>query len=294
MSLSGGAGARARIQLTYLWRHGRRADFDRPQRFTEFVQWRKLFDRRPDQPVLMDKVAAKARVEQALGPEWVIPFAWHGPSLPNVASFDGRIIVKARHGCNQNVVLRHRPNQADWNALCKQANGWLAKPYGAWLDEWAYRDTQRGIVAEPLIGEGVRLPIDYKIYVFGGRATHVQVHLGRGRSHRWFLHDRQFRPLVRKDEAPDRPHSLPAMLKAAETLSQGRDFLRVDFYEQDRKPLFGEFCLYPGSGLDPFAADWIDHALGDLWREALPIRQCTSGANRGVPQEDGSIAMANA
>ncbi len=62
------------------------------------------------------------------------------------------------------------------------------------------------------------------------------------------------------------------MLEAAEQLARGTDFLRVDFYEVDGQPLFGEFCLYPGSGLDPLAADWIDFELGSLWTRASPAR----------------------
>ena len=58
------------------------------------------------------------------------------------------------------------------------------------------------------------------------------------------------------------------MLAAAAALARGTDFMRVDFYEIAGKPLFGEFCLYPGSGLDPFAADWIDFELGRLWHIA--------------------------
>lgn len=69
-------------------------------------------------------------------------------------------------------------------------------------------------------------------------------------------------------DAPPPPRTLPAMLSAAEALADGMDFVRVDFYEIAGKPLFGEFCLYPGSGLDPFAADWIDLELGELWRRA--------------------------
>ena len=136
------------------------------------------------------------------------------------------------------------------------------------LDEWAYHDITRGLLAEPLLGNGGGLPIDYKVYVFGGQATHVQVHLGRRQNHRWILHDRDWRQLVAMPDRPSPPRSLPAMLDAAEALAVGQDFLRVDFYEIAGKPLFGEFCLYPGSGLDPFAADWIDFELGDLWRLA--------------------------
>ena len=58
------------------------------------------------------------------------------------------------------------------------------------------------------------------------------------------------------------------MLSAAETLAAGHDFLRVDFFEIDGAPRFGEFCLYPGSGLDRFANERIDLELGRLWHNA--------------------------
>ncbi len=261
--------AHARIAITYAARHRRLPDLARPRRFTELVQMRKLYDRDPAQTMLMDKIAAKAMAAGRLGQEWIIATAWTGDCLPQLPEFDCPAIVKARHGCNQFRVLRNAPDTRTWQELRKLTEEWTRKPYGLWLDEWAYLNVPRGVIVEPLIaGPGGALPIDYKIYVFGGVATHVQVHLDRGRSHRWILHDRDYRQLVQTDEAPPAPRSLAAMLDAAQELASGFDFLRVDFYEVAGKPLFGEFCLYPGSGLDPFAADWIDFQLGDLWREA--------------------------
>lgn len=51
-------------------------------------------------------------------------------------------------------------------------------------------------------------------------------------------------------------------------LGQGHDFVRVDFYDVPGQPLFGEYCLYPGSGLDPFDPVGLDDMLGDKWRAA--------------------------
>ena len=72
-------------------------------------------------------------------------------------------------------------------------------------------------------------------------------------------------------------------LAAAETLGAGHDFLRVDFFEINGTPRFGEFCLYPGSGLDPFAEEWIDFELGALWhaarRDIATSEQCDAGRN---------------
>ena len=257
-----------RVNLTYLWRHRRLPDLREPRRFTELVQMRKLWDRSPSQRLLMDKLAAKALAQRVLGDDWIIPTQWSGLVLPDQPPFPFPAILKARHGCNQYAVLREAPDARGWQGLQLAAGRWLRKPYGLWLDEWAYRDLPRGLLAEPLLGDGGGLPIDYKIYVFGGQATHVQVHLGRAHNHRWILYDRHWRQLVVMPDRPPPPRSLAAMLDAAQALAKGQDFLRVDFYEIAGKPLFGEFCLYPGSGLDPFAADWIDFKLGHLWRLA--------------------------
>jgi hypothetical protein len=279
-SSAGQSLARARIGVTYAFRHQRLPDLDAAPRFTEMVQRRKLFDRDPQHIVMMDKIAAKDLAEAHLGREWITPTLWSGSKLPRVQPFPSPAMVKARHGCNQYRALRRAPDMLQWQALKSLTARWVARPYGGWLDEWAYEHVPGGLLAEPLLGDGYELPIDYKIYVFGGQATHVQVHVGRANRHRWVLYDRDFRQLVSADNPPAAPKSLGAMLVAAEKLAAGHDFLRVDFYQVDGKPLFGEFCLYPGSGLDPFAADWIDFELGALWHRARRDHKLETFAGR--------------
>ncbi|MEG8042482.1 hypothetical protein QP164_06745 [Sphingomonas sp. LR59] len=62
-----------RVHLTYWWRHRRRLSIDRPRRFTEFVQRRKLIDRDPRIPLMIDKVGVKPFVANVLGADWVTP-----------------------------------------------------------------------------------------------------------------------------------------------------------------------------------------------------------------------------
>ena len=274
-----GALALIRVRLTYLWSHGRLPDTINAPRFTEMVQRRKLYDRDPRQVARMDKIAAKRMAARLLGPEWVTPTLWQRDTLPATPRFGFPAIVKARHGCNQFVALLQTPSPSQWAALHSRTQRWMAGAYGKWLDEWAYREVPRALIAEPLLGDGRTLPVDYKIYVFGGRATHIQVHLGRGGDHRWVLHDRDFHPLHPAPDRPTAPRSLNAMLAAAEILAAGIDFVRVDFYEIDGAPRFGEFCVYPGSGLDRFAAEWIDYELGSLWHAALGGMQAREPAD---------------
>ncbi len=282
--------AAQRVGLLYGWRHGRRIDWNHPTRFTELVQLRKLTDQSPLQTLMMDKIAAKRLAGTRLGEEWIVPTLWQGTDLPWLIPFPAPAIIKSRHGCNQYRVITAVPDCARWQQLRRTARRWQRRPYGRWLDEWAYRDVPRGILTEQLLGGALPLPIDYKIYVFGGTATHVQVHLGRGRRHRWILHDRSWRQLVRAADEPPPPPSLPAMLEAAETLAGDMNFLRIDFYDIGGRPYFGEYCLYPGSGLDPFAADWIDLELGALWLAAMAENPVPSALTAMRPSAETASA----
>lgn len=258
------AWAKLRVGLVYWWRHGRWPELDAPLRFTEWVQWRKLNDRRHAFAMLTDKAHAKALAAERLTPELLIPTMWLGERLPPIAPWPMPFIVKANHGCGQFVVVR---SASDYQRARAVAPLWLARRYGGWLDEWHYRAARRLLMVEPYIGGDV-LPLDYKVYVFGGRAEIVQLHVGRGRRHRWTQYDRDWVPLSDDRIAAPPPGRLAEMLAAAEAVAGAEDFLRVDFYCENGALKFGECCLYPGSGLDPFSPDSLDLSLGALWSAA--------------------------
>ena len=56
------------------------------------------------------------------------------------------------------------------------------------------------------------------------------------------------------------------MIAAAELLADGFAFVRVDFYDLDGAPRFGEMTFYPDSGIALFSPDRADLDLGALWR----------------------------
>ncbi|WP_344697025.1 ATP-grasp fold amidoligase family protein [Sphingomonas rosea] len=264
-----------RIQLTYWWRHRRLARLTDPRLLTEWIQHRKLNDRDPRLPILADKLRVKPWVAQMLGTEWVTPTLWQGRKLPAEPVWPMPFVVKARHGCNQTVVVR---TADDYRRVLGLADGWLGTSYGEWLDEWLYGQIEPGLLVEPYIGEGELLPIDYKVFVFGGEARFVQVHLGRGGNHRWIVFDRQWRRVspATADPDPARPASLPAMLAAAETLGEDFSFVRADFYEIAGSARFGEMTFYPGSGLEPVEPPGLNAAMGALWAAAVALEPLRS------------------
>lgn len=59
------------------------------------------------------------------------------------------------------------------------------------------------------------------------------------------------------------------MKELATILSKGLIHVRVDFYEIEGKPFFGELALYPGNGTEPFKPNEWDYTFGS-WLK-LPI-----------------------
>ena len=116
--------ARRRVAITYRWRHGRWPSLDRPVRFTVWVQWRKLNDRRVDLALLTDKYHSKSIAQTRLPTDYLIPTLWLGLDLPEVAPWPMPFVVKANHGCNQYIIVR---TGADYIRARKLAPRWLAE-----------------------------------------------------------------------------------------------------------------------------------------------------------------------
>lgn len=106
-------------------------------------------------------------------------------------------------------------------------------------------------LAEPLPGGALPLPIDYKTYVFGASRPMSRpisdAAAGTGGSSMTIAGGSSSGP--RTNRRP--PPPLAAMLEAAETLAGDMNCLRGDFYDVKDRPYFGDYRLYPGSGLAP-------------------------------------------
>ncbi len=284
---SAGFFARLRIFITYTWQHWRVPRLGRPRRFTDYVQRRKLEDRDPRWPGLMDKVRAKAAVAAQIGAEWIIPTLWHGARLPMDAPWPRPFVVKTRHGCKQIAFVAEGD---DWDVIRCRLMRHAGQRYGWWLDEWAYGEIAPGFIVEPRIGPTERQPIDYKLLVFAGRVAFFEVHLDRGTPrHRWVTLDRDWQRVSSPDghPGPERPMTMDQMISAAEVLAAGIDCVRVDLYEDDGRPLFGEMTFYPGSGLLPFAPPELDLVFGEHWRRARAVLGLPAWSDVPAPSHDG-------
>lgn len=223
-------------------------------------------------PVLADKNLAKKEVAQLLGPDWVIPTLWSGDRLPprSERKWPVPYVLKASHASGWNQFVLSEGDQ-DWDIIEQTAEGWLNRSYGGHAHEWLYSQMLPALLVEPFLGTAGVAPADYKFLVFDGQTAYIQVDLGRLQTHRQLFYDTRWNrqrfeyvcPWTDEEAAP--PLHLARMIEAANTLGAGFSFVRVDMYEIDRHPYFGEMTFYPNSGRIAFRPRSAELELGRLW-----------------------------
>ena len=61
------------LQLLYFFETGKRLNLNKPKSFNEKLQWLKLYNRRPEYTLMVDKYAVKQYVAEKIGEEYIIP-----------------------------------------------------------------------------------------------------------------------------------------------------------------------------------------------------------------------------
>ncbi|ESW71691.1 MULTISPECIES: ATP-grasp fold amidoligase family protein [unclassified Mesorhizobium] len=262
-----------RLTQRFLERMRHLPNFAAPVTFTEKIHWRKIFDDDPRFTGLLDKLKSKEIVRERL-PGLAIPeVLWQGDD-PRQIPFDDLKIpyaVKCNHGCAMNVIVRD-PANADREAIIAEMTEYLGQTYGARKLERSYAHIERRVFVEALVGKDQGYdPVDYKFCVLAGRVAYIVVVAFRSTVKNTAHLDRDWRPLNIAQGAIDSsleippPKSLARMIEAAEALGSEFDMVRVDFYEEEGEPIFGEFTVYPRSGLLQFDPAAFDRELGAHW-----------------------------
>lgn len=261
----------------FFWRaHSKLPKLRNPATFSEKVTWRIIYDRRNLLSWTCDKYEMKHRVKELDPSVNVVPTLWYGRDVSTIP-FDElpeEWVIKPNRQHSGRVHF-HTGGEPSVVQLRHTVEDWL-RDEQAEIDragQWAYSQAKSGVLIEPRIygPANNEPPIDYKVFVFGGKAQLIQVHVGRGENHRQYHMTPDWREtnittaLSGADTPPTRPASLETIVSQAENIAEDFDFLRVDFYEQDGIPFFGEVTPYPAGGLRKFSPASVDQELGAMW-----------------------------
>lgn len=263
------------VRIAFFIIHGYFPSFKHPSTFSEKLFYRMLFGRNPIWIDISDKLKVRNYVSERVGNSYLVPLLWKGkdPKAIPFQKLPEKVFIKTNHGSAYNIPVKNK-NDISIQKIHSQLKKWLAENYGrdyALGIEWAYNKIDPEIMIEELLEENGKLPLDYKFFCFSGRVEYLLIVYDRFASHQEKHFTRDFVPLDLwngSDQYPGpfiRPCNLEEMIRVAEKLSAGLDFIRVDLYDINGRIYFGELTCYPAGGLIPFLPKKWEYILGEKW-----------------------------
>jgi hypothetical protein len=259
--------------LIYYRKYARWIDWENPKTFNEKLQWLKVYNRRPEYTDMVDKIKVKEYVAKKLGEEYIIPTlgVWDRAEDIDFNQLPDKFVLKCNHDSGSVCICKDK-STFDFEATKRKLNRCLKKDMFRPGREWPYKNVERKIFAEALLGDHETNDLrDYKVFNFNGEPKIIQVDFDRFSHHMRNVYDLDWNRLEMEIQYPsnpekviDKPQNLQAMLNAATVLSEGIPHARTDFYCVDGKLYFGEITFFHGSGYEVFRPEEWDEKLGKL------------------------------
>lgn len=265
------------LKLRYRLQLGHRLNLKNPKRFTEKIQWLKLYNRKPEFTTMVDKYAVKEFVANKIGEKYIIPTLGVWDKFDDI-DFDAlpeRFVLKTTHGGGGGgVVICKDRATFDKEKAQQIINRSMKGDIYLHYREWPYKNVPRRIIAEKFITNGYDEELtDYKFYCFNGEPRYCQVIADRRTKETIDFFDmdwnhQDFYGLNPKCGPAAKPAAKPqgfdTMKRIARELAKDTEFVRVDLYAVNENQYFGELTFYPASGIGVFTPDSADFDLGKL------------------------------
>jgi hypothetical protein len=270
------------LKLQYRCFFNKKLNLINPKSFNEKLQWLKLYDRKPEYIKMVDKHEVKKYVTDIIGKEYIIPTLGIWDNFDDI-DFDKlpmQFVLKCTHDSGSTIICRDK-SKFNFNSAKNKISKFLLKnPYLPGR-EWVYKGVKPRIIAEKFMLNGDDPVLnDYKFFCFDGEPKCLFVgtdrHLG-DKNVKFDFYDSDFNHLdivqihEQSGKQLKKPQSFEDMLSLSRLLSVNIPHVRVDFYEIDNKPYFGELTFFHHGGTVPFKTEEWDYKLGSMLE--LPLKK---------------------
>lgn len=267
------------IELQYWIKTGRRLNLKKTKRFTEKLQWMKLYYRDPLMIQCVDKYDVREYVKSQ-GLEDILVKCYGVFDKASDVDFDKlpeKFVMKDTLGGGGNsVIICTDKTQLDIAQVREQMERWTAvdchrKSGGR---EWPYYSGKKHrIIVEELLPSNADKGglIDYKTFCFNGTPEFLYVvadrKIGNKAGLGIFTANYEKLEAARYDENPlvrdvPKPDHFEKMMEVCKVLSKPFPEVRIDLYNLEGRIYFGEMTFFDGSGYMSFEPDSFDFEWG--------------------------------
>lgn len=268
------------LEAAFFARFGRKLNLNKPATFNEKLQWLKLYNRKPEYTMMVDKYLVRDYVKEKIGEKYLIPLlgVWDDPEKIDFDKLPLQFVLKCNHNSGLGMCICKDKNSLDVSKVKEELRKGIDQNYYLTGREWPYKDVPRRIIAEKYIVDesGYELK-DYKFYCFDGKVKLVMINSDRMSSQKtkanYFDENYQSLDIIWGYEnakiPPQKPKGFEEMKYLAEKLSEGIPHVRIDFYQTPGGIFFGEITFFDGSGFNAIKPIEWDYKIGSWVR--LPL-----------------------
>ena len=245
---------------------GARARLCVPETIWDKYLWRKIFDHDPQFTTFCDKLAAKHYAAEHCPDLPAARVLWQGRDIDEVPAelLAGSGYLKSNYGSGFFLKLGEQPRSLDELRAITRGwhRGWHHTKPRKWKyrGQWGSKNIKRTLfIEEDLIQLGEGPIVDFAVYVYGRKVTHMSVMLnhkttgqqryarfhGSGRRSETEQTGTRFKPLPR-DYQP--PVAIAEICDVAKRLAGDSDHLRVDLTWNGQRLYLSEITVYSQAG----------------------------------------------
>ena len=269
------------LSLRYYMTFDKFLNWHNPKSLTEKMQWLKIYDRRPEYTIMVDKVKAKKWVSERIGDKYIIPIlgVWEKAEDVDFDLLPDRFVIKCNHNSGTGMYICKDKSKMDKDFVIQELKKGLRENYYKKWREWPYKNVPRRIFAEKYMEDSIsnsadglseNVLTDYKFFCFNGEP--FMMYKSKDYSEHtytdFFDMNYQRLPIRMKDPNSNEPAVKPIefeeMKFLARKLGQGVPFLRVDFYIIDHQVYFGELTFFHNAGFGPINPPEWNLKLGEM------------------------------
>lgn len=259
------------LEYEYYEKMGKKLNLDNPQKYSEKLQWLKLYDHNPLYTKMVDKYESKSYVKEKVGEQYIVKTYGIYDNFDEIDfnKLPNKFIMKCTHDSGGTFICKDKMN-FNYKKAKKVIKKCLKRKYFYLHREWPYKNVKPRIIIEELLeNKNSKDLLEYNFFMFNGKPEFFMLCYGDKRTNRYNdYYDMDCKRLnikldyMTSDNNITKPKNFDKMVEISKKLSANIPSLRVDLYVCNNKIYVGELTFFHWAGFTNFEPQKYDLYYG--------------------------------